>query len=171
MFKYQQDPKNHYIITDMRGNQAEVFADTAEHARRIKKRGLSADKYMWKIKVKKVKEDKMDYKRAITAVMVRAASKKVVLLTNDDDVTGKLAVALAEWCKDRKLKSRDWFDSTIYAIYVSGYHEITIMHAAEFNQQRRREYPGEVYTIGSGIITTLETEPLPIEHLINQVGA
>lgn len=170
MFKYQQDPKNHYIITDMRGNQTEIFADTAEHARRIwcKKRGLSADKYMWAIKIKKVKEEKMDYKRAITAVMVRAASKKVVLLTNDDDVTGKLTVALAEWCQDRKLKSRDWFDSTIY---VPGYHEITIMHAAEFNQQRRRNYPGEVYTVGSGIITTLETAPLPIEHLINQVGA
>ena len=58
IYKYQQDPKNRYIVTDIKGNTSEVLADTAEHARRVwcNKRGLNTDKFMWKIKVKKIKE-------------------------------------------------------------------------------------------------------------------
>ena len=110
----------------------------------------------------------MDYNRAIVAVMLRAINKRIVVLTNSDAMTGRLTVALVKWCKDRNLRYRDWFDATMY---VPGYHKITIMHAAEFNMQRRRDFPGEVYTVGDGIITTLEKKPARIEELMEQVGA
>lgn len=108
----------------------------------------------------------MDNEIAITAIMIRAIKSKILVVTANEQLADRLETELKVWSQMKQLKCRSYFTERTF--YVDGFQAVSFIPVVDFNKQNCRSYDGEAYYLGDGIITTLETAPLPLETLITQ---